>query len=345
MLYNNNNLFNRLLPQLVRNMQEFVCNGRVSSAMSPLLTHRALQQAATEEVLSIEKERLEALLSALEAELWQIDCKEKLLRREPVDMNIGVTGAPGQSRDSLNEQRQTFNLLKSAIDEISTLDVKYEKGVLISGGPGAGKTYLFMLACLYASSKGLRVMTTALTSERARKLGGLHLHMLFDLPVSSVSIDDNYNMAEKTLAALLKKPVKIALLQRLDCLFIDEIGLLSGNLVSVIDYVLRQIRGNDEPFGGVLVIATGDQEQLRPIEGVSFFSSTFMAVSFRVVVLKHLVRSQNDNQLQEAIRILRDHELCAKDKMAVLGPIITDNCEFHESWDSIPEKVLRIVGE
>ena len=56
-------------------------------------------------------------------------------------------------------------------------------------------------------------------------------------------------------------------------LIIDEISFGTPNLLAATDRRMRQIRDNDQPFGGIAVIITGDFHQLPPVRATSFFSS------------------------------------------------------------------------
>ena len=52
-----------------------------------------------------------------------------------------------------------------------------------------------------------------------------------------------------------------------DVLVIDEVSLLSGDYLELVDKVLRSALGKREPFGGLRVIYCGDFLQLPPIKG------------------------------------------------------------------------------
>ena len=83
-----------------------------------------------------------------------------------------------------------------------------------------------------------------------------------------------------SLMSLSKKPVQLAMLQRLKVLFIEEIGLLSAQLFAALDNILRYVRGSNQPMGGILVIATGDPYQLAPVDGTPFWASHHVMTSF-----------------------------------------------------------------
>jgi len=54
-------------------------------------------------------------------------------------------------------------------------------------------------------------------------------------------------------------------MRSLDLLIIDEISMVRADLLDAVDYVLRYIRRNEQPFGGVQLLMIGDLEQLAPV--------------------------------------------------------------------------------
>ena len=127
------------------------------------------------------------------------------------------------------------------------------------------------------------------------------------------------------MTALQRNPLKMAFLKRLDILFVEEIGLFTSSMFAIIDLILRQVRDVQQPLGGVLCIATGDNEQLAPVNGSSFFRITHIGTLFKVVQFKHLVRSRGDSQLQELISLLRRHDLKEEEKARAVG-IVRNMC-------------------
>jgi hypothetical protein len=151
-------------------------------------------------------------------------------------------------------------------------------------------------------------MIICLLAKRADLLGGIHVHNFFAIPVNeSASVQ---RLAELAAINLYKSPEKLAFLQMLDVLYFDELGQASSELVSCIDMIFRLVRGSDQFFGGVLVIATIDPLQLRPIRGRPFLVSPFVLTCFRFSLLKHSVRAADDlffQRMQDISRMLKSY--------------------------------------
>ena len=54
--------------------------------------------------------------------------------------------------------------------------------------------------------------------------------------------------------------------EKTEILIIDEISMCDGFLFNIVEEVLRAVRNNSKPFGGVQVILVGDCYQLPPVE-------------------------------------------------------------------------------
>ena len=50
-----------------------------------------------------------------------------------------------------------------------------------------------------------------------------------------------------------------------DVLVLDEIGLLKADTLDDLEYICRHVRGNNDVFGGIQVIASGCFMQLPPV--------------------------------------------------------------------------------
>ena len=118
---------------------------------------------------------------------------------------------------------------------------------------------------LYTISKGLNVGVTAMMSQRAIHLGGIHIHKLFALKVSGRMT--LHQMADAGIDKLLKDPVLLHTLKNLHVILIDEIGQVSAEMLAILDIILRKVRGCNIFFGGLLIISTLDHKQLPPVTG------------------------------------------------------------------------------
>ena len=251
-----------------------------------------------------------------------------------------------QSNESYAEQSSLNIELQSRIDQYRSPSNGMPKNMLIAGPPGVGKTHCLSHSVCYALSQGLFPMTTALLAERAFLLGGKHLHLLFKLTVRDRGTP--HRLAELAVITLQKKIELFALLRHIDVLFIDECGQISAELLSVLDIILRKVRDSDLFMGGILIIGTIDQVQLRPIKGLPFLLSPYVLTTFCMTVLKQYVRCADCLVLQQLNELARNMsglgEAARRERLNSIRDLMNTHCTFVNDWTDpvITDDVLRV---
>ena len=248
----------------------------------------------------------------------------------------------GQSDESFLEQTEAFEICKNAIDKSSAQDI-FVRFPVLTGSPGTGKTHILMKAAIYALSRSRKVLITSLTGERARSLAGLHYHLLFGIKVSKGHVESAQFVIQNTVMDLQKKPAKLARLLQCEIICLDEIGMFNSESITILDKVLQMITKRDVPFGGKLLICSGDSLQLPPISGHSLWLSCYMLTCFKIYELKEYVRSADDNNLRRAISLVRNPIMTEED-IEELKQIISDGCNYVKSWNEVPQSAMRIVS-
>ncbi len=128
----------------------------------------------------------------------------------------------------------------------------------MTGEPGTGKTYVINKYIAWLEAAGVSVAVTASTGVAATHIGGMTIHSWCRLgPRDNLSPHDVEQIVahEKTSRRINKAKV----------LIIDEVSMLGGNVLDMVDVVCRKVRQKAEPFGGLQVILVGDFFQLPPI--------------------------------------------------------------------------------
>ena len=170
------------------------------------------------------------------------------------------------------EERREFTYSKDLVANIkpdnrsefdlSTIDVLPEYSLLkglveaefplifITGGAGTGKSTFVRWALQEFSGS---VLLGAPTTMAALNIGGKTLHSLCQLPPGWIVKKDIKHLPQR------KEIVEAKLL------IIDEISMVTANLLDGVSSFLRVNRGVNKPFGGLPVIMVGDMFQLPPV--------------------------------------------------------------------------------
>ena len=91
----------------------------------------------------------------------------------------------------------------------------------------------------------------------ANNIGGTTLHSGLDFKIGKKYIPLS-SESQQTMSKLLEN-VKV--------LIIDELSLISADLLYDVNKRIQSIMTSDDPFGGVTVVLLGDILQLPPIRG------------------------------------------------------------------------------
>ena len=141
----------------------------------------------------------------------------------------------------------------------TALDIlKSGKNIFLTGSAGTGKTYILNEYILYLKSRKIMPTIVAPTGIAASHLQGQTLHSYFSLGIRD-------NIDEYFVENLLDKKYLQTRFAKLKVLIIDEISMVSPEIFSSIDMIIKAFKNNTKSFGGIQVILSGDFFQLPPI--------------------------------------------------------------------------------
>ena len=176
------------------------------------------------------------------------------------------------------------------------------RSALLTGAAGTGKTHLLNTFIAQARKRGKKVSVTATTGLAATHLGGNTIHSWSGIGVNDHLPNNFFERLSKTRRDVISKT---------DVLIIDEISMLHDFRLDMIDKVLRTVRENDQPFGGIQLVMSGDFFQLPPVNrpneqggGFVVYSDAWQELQPAVLYLERQYR-QNDERLLEILTALR----------------------------------------
>jgi ATP-dependent DNA helicase PIF1 len=136
--------------------------------------------------------------------------------------------------------------------------LKAGHNVFLTGSAGTGKTYLLNQYIDYLKERDMVLAVTAPTGIAASHINGMTIHSFFGIGIRE-------NVDKYFLDSLIQKEFLHKRINKLKVLIIDEISMVSPELFSSIDKILRAFKYCDEPFGGLQLVLSGDFFQLPPI--------------------------------------------------------------------------------
>ncbi|MDD2515609.1 MAG: AAA family ATPase [Candidatus Gracilibacteria bacterium] len=193
---------------------------------------------------------------------------------------------------------------------------KTKESIFLTGNAGTGKSFIIQEFRKNPNNK--KYIVLAPTGTAALNVEGLTIHRFFKLTPSSTLDNCKAIFGDKKI-----------LLQKIDTIIIDEISMVSSDMLDIIDKVIRDTLNSSIPFGGKQMILVGDPFQLPPIikteekmylmeKGYNseyFFDAfSYKKYNFEKIELKTIIR-QNDiefisilNNIRKGIVLIKDLE-------------------------------------
>lgn len=210
-----------------------------------------------------------------------------------------------------------FPLTKNQNHIFTTVETTNDN-ILVLGEPGVGKSVLIRAL----TSEGEKDYTLAApTGLAALNINGRTLHSIFKLPTSEGIIYPNYNVF------LESGPAFNMIKYRVKHLIIDEISMVRADTFDYIDRLMRFIKRDNRPFGGVQIIAIGDFYQLPPVvagreeakqmreagyDTPFIFSSKVFKDNFKLLTLNEVLRQKGDQDFIDILAAARTGSLHPK---------------------------------
>ncbi len=168
--------------------------------------------------------------------------------------------------------------------------------IFVTGRAGTGKSTLLEYLSWHSSHT---LAICAPTGVAALNVGGQTIHSLFRLPIGVIADHE-----------LDQPPELRKLLSAIDTLVVDEVSMVSADLMDAMDRSLRQARQRPhEAFGGVQLVLFGDPYQLAPVPGDAderaYYADRYRSMWF----FDAKVWEEADLRIYELTTIHRQHEL------------------------------------
>ena len=267
--------------------------------------------------------------------------------------------------------------LKSEVTEIDNITLgseqKYvydlmnetQENLFITGKAGTGKSVLLQYFVKHTQKQ---VAVVAPTGVAALNIGGQTIHSLFGMDLG-VQNPDNFSKVSDM--GYKKREI----LNSLQVLVIDEISMVSVDIMDMIDAKLKYARDNQEPFGGCQIIVFGDLYQLPPVVPNGqisrymedrYTTTYFFGIDeirnhpFKIIELQHVFRQKdpvfinilNDIRLGKTSKaVLEDINSCCilppKDEkyITLTGDNATADNINRKKLDALPTKEFIYTGE
>ena len=246
-----------------------------------------------------------------------------------------------------------MNITKDEISSIKLTELfinQTNRTIFLTGKAGTGKTTLLRKIVQTTQKNTVIVAPSGIAALNA---GGVTIHSFFQLPFGAFiptthsPTSDSYVKHENKTT--LKRHFKmnkrrIAIIRNLELLIIDEVSMLRADLLDAIDFMLKFVRRNNEPFGGIQVLFIGDLLQLPPVvkndewsilssyyNGIYFFNSQILSAFPPLVIELTTIFRQKDDEFIELLNNLRNNRFTEQNIALLNSKVINDPQSFDKT--------------
>lgn len=209
--------------------------------------------------------------------------------------------------------------------------LKSGKNVFLTGSAGAGKTYVLNKYIKYLKERNIPVAITASTGIAATHMNGMTIHSWAGIGIKdSITSKDLLNLKSRKYITKKMETTKV--------LLIDEISMLHRNQLDMVNTVL-QFFMDDEAFGGIQVVFSGDFFQLPPVgrnqelnkDKFAFMAPSWLEANLAVCYLTEQHR-QEDNGLDSILNEIRNGDV------SIESIEVLNSCK-NEQTDDLPTRL------
>lgn len=175
--------------------------------------------------------------------------------------------------------------------------------IFITGGAGTGKSYLLNFIKRHYVNHGLHL--TASTGIAAVNISGSTIHSWSGIGLGNLPISQIIRNLLKPKSNKIRRKI-----QQANILAIDEISMISAEILEILDQVFKEIRLDDRPMGGLQMLFFGDFLQLPPISKFNekadfcFKSKVWNDLNLEIFELTEIYR-QKDKKFSDILNNIR----------------------------------------
>ncbi len=173
--------------------------------------------------------------------------------------------------------------------------------VFLTGEPGSGKTHTVNRYVEWLRENDVDPAITASTGIAATHIKGMTIHSWSGIGIAEY-------LTPELVDRVASKEHVVRRITKAKVLIIDEVSMLSAEVLSMVDAVAKEIRRNDRAFGGMQVVLVGDFFQLPPVSkgeaNFAFESPVWKELNPIVCYLSEQFR-QDDPRFLEVLGAIR----------------------------------------
>uniref|UniRef100_A0A6C0H5T0 DNA helicase Pif1-like DEAD-box helicase domain-containing protein n=1 Tax=viral metagenome TaxID=1070528 RepID=A0A6C0H5T0_9ZZZZ len=197
------------------------------------------------------------------------------------------------------EQKNAYNIFMN------------KNNLFITGAGGCGKSYfIHKIYENFPNKSIIKVCAMTGCASLLLKCNATTLHKWAGIGLGNGTIEEN-------VVKIKYNNFKSKAWKETEILILDEVSMLSDYLFEMLDRIGKEVRGNDEPFGGIQLLFSGDFYQLPPVskknKGKYCFESKIWKETFPYCIEFMKIFRQVDERYIEILNNIRHGKINKSD--------------------------------
>ena len=184
------------------------------------------------------------------------------------------------------------------------------RNVFVTGPGGVGKSEVVNQIIEGLRAKGKNVYVTGSTGVAAVRVGGSTIHSYLGTRLAYSKDSLRASFARDSTPNLSNVAARFG---RTDVLVLDEVSMLTGDYLDMMDWWIKRHRASTKPFGGIQMIFSGDFLQLPPVikrggeieHRFAFECAPWMKADLDVIHMETCFRQSDSEFLDHLLQLRR----------------------------------------
>ena len=171
------------------------------------------------------------------------------------------------------DQYEAYSMIMDAINHRRS--VVNHRLFFITGSAGTGKSFVLSSIERTLQLRHIPFLKLAPTGIAAVNIGGQTIHSALSITTSGTG-----SKSTSFITSIHRSQEKMDELRKIEVLLLDEMSMVSSELLSFVSTQFSTLHNTGRPFGGIMVVAFGDLLQLPPVAGLPVYRSNLWSLFF-----------------------------------------------------------------
>ena len=196
-----------------------------------------------------------------------------------------------------DDQYEVYSVVMNSVNQRRSIGC--QRLFFVTGSAGTGKSYVLSAIQRSLNERRIKFIKIAPTGIAAINIQGQTIHSAL-----AITTTNNDGKSTSFMTSMHQSEQKSVDLRSVEVILIDEVSMVSTELLNFMSAQFAKLHSNGRPFGGRIVITFGDLLQLPPVTGQPIYRSNIWTLFFPLF-LKFSHRQSEDSTFVKILNEIR----------------------------------------